>query len=131
MKLKNVLKSIQNNGPRVAVGLVFFVFGLNGFLNFFTPPAPDAAANGFLTGLASAAYFFPLLKAVEVTCGALLLWGRYTALALTLLAPVVVNIVAFHAFLDPSGLVLAAVVALLYVHLVWQNRQTLSILVEK
>jgi uncharacterized membrane protein YphA (DoxX/SURF4 family) len=105
---------------RVLLGLVFFVFGLNGFLNFLPQPPPPARALAFVGGLASAGYFFPLLKATEVLAGALLLAGL-VPFALTLLAPIIVNIVAFHAFLAPGnwpvvGLVLASEIYLAVVH---------------
>ena len=130
-KLLYLLDSLKNDGSRVALGLVFFIFGLNGFFDLFSTPTPEDTAHGFLTGLAAAPYFFPLLKGVEAACGALLLWGRYVTLSLVALAPVVVNIVIFHAFLDPTGLTVAAVVSVLYTHLVWKNRSTLSVLLEK
>ena len=130
-KLLYLMNSLKDNGSRVALGLVFFIFGINGFFNLFSTPAPAETAHGFLVGLATAPYFFPLLKGVEVACGALLLWGSYVTLSLVALAPVVVNVVAFHAFLDPTGLVVALVVSVLYLHLLWQNRSTLSVLLEK
>ena len=89
---------------RILLGLVFFVFGLNGFLNFLeNPPPPNDAAAAFMGGLAGTGYFFPLLKATETVSGALLLVGMYVPLALLLLAPIVVNIAAYHFVLDPSG----------------------------
>jgi hypothetical protein len=71
-------------------------------------------------GLASTGYFFPLLKATEVVGGALLLAG-FVPIALTLLAPIIVNIVAFHTFLAPGnwpvvGLVLVSEIYLAIVH---------------
>lgn len=92
-------------GVRIVYGLLFLVFGLNGFLNFLPPqgaPPPDAGA--FLGGLAAAGYMFPLIKGTEVIGGLLLLSNRLVPLALVLLAPIVVNIVAFHLFLAPAGL---------------------------
>src|SRR5690242_17046592 len=96
---------------RNLLGLTFFVFGLNGFLHFLPQPPMPAAAGAFLGGLASAAYFFPLLKGIEVTVGALLLANRLVPLALTLVAPIIVNIVAFHVFLAPSPLMVAFLLA--------------------
>ena len=70
---------------RVLLGLVFFVFGLNGFFNFIpVPPMPEKAVT-FMTGLMSSHYFLPLLKATEVICGALLLSGFFVPLALVIL----------------------------------------------
>ena len=65
---------------------------------------------------------FPVIKVVEVVAGVLLLLGRYVPLALVLLAPIIVNIVLFHAFLAPGGLVLATVVLLSELYLAWSYR---------
>ena len=105
---------------RFLLGAVFFVFGLNGFLHFLPQPPPPASALPFVGGLASTSYFFPLLKGTEVLASVLLLAG-FVPIALTLLAPIVVNIVAFHAFLAPGnwpvvGLVLGGELYLAYVH---------------
>src|SRR5262245_14008901 len=89
---------------RVVLGLIFTVFGLNGFLHFLPQPPSTPAAMAFGGALAATGYMFPLIKGTEVLAGVLLLSGRYVPLALTLLAPVVVNIVAFHLFLAPAGL---------------------------
>ena len=98
---------------RLALGLIFFVFGLNGFFHFLPQPPAPPRAMAFAGALFASGYFFPLLKAVEVTAGALLLAGALVPFALTLLAPIIVNIVAFHLFLAPGnyavvGIVLAA-----------------------
>jgi uncharacterized membrane protein YphA (DoxX/SURF4 family) len=116
MKLTSKLPAVA----RVLLGLVFFVFGLNGFLHFLPQPPPPAGALGFVGGLASAGYFFPLLKGTEVLAGTLLLAG-FVPIALTLLAPIIVNIVAFHTFLAPGnwpvvGLVLVSEIYLAVVH---------------
>jgi len=95
---------------RVVLGLVFFVFGLNGFLHFIPAPPPTGAALTFFGGLLAAGYFFPLLKTVEILASIALLTNRFVPLALTVLAPIIVNIVAFHVFLAPAGLPLAALV---------------------
>lgn len=107
---------------RLILGLVFVVFGLNGFLQFLPqPPLPAGPALTFVTGLLASGYFFPMLKAIEVVAGVLLLAGLFVPLVLTVLAPIVVNIVAFHLFLVPGGmpialLVLAAELHQAYVH---------------
>ena len=106
---------------RIALGLVFFVFGLNGFFHFLPQPPAPPRAMAFAGALFASGYFFPLLKTVEVTAGALLLLGAFVPFALTLLAPIIVNIVAFHLFLSPGnyavvGLVLAAEIYLAVVN---------------
>ena len=116
------MKSKAVTGARFVLGLVFFVFGLNGFLHFIPQPPPSGAAGDFAGALFASGYFFPLLKGTEVIAGALLLAGRFVPLALAVLAPIVVNIVAFHAFLAPQGLPLAIVVLALEVGLAWAHR---------
>lgn len=106
---------------RVLLGLTFFVFGLNGFLHFLPQPPMPAAAGAFAGGLASAPYFFPLLKGIEVFVGALLLANRFVPLALTVVAPIILNIVAFHVFLAPSPLMVAFLLAS-EIYLAWVYR---------
>ena len=70
----------------------------------------------------AAGYFFPLLKGIEVISGVLLLSNRFVPLALTLLAPIIVNIVAFHAVLAPGGIVLALAILASEIYLAWAYR---------
>jgi hypothetical protein len=83
----------------------FFIFGLDGFLEFIprpTTPGPEGAV-AFSLALVQTGYMIPLIKGTELVAGALLLTNRFVPLALVLLAPVIVNIVAFHVFLAPAG----------------------------
>jgi hypothetical protein len=68
-------------------------------------------------------YMIPLIFATQLAVGAMLLLNRFVPLALALIAPVIVNIIAFHLFLDPSGIAPGAVVLVLEAYLVWSNRQ--------
>jgi uncharacterized membrane protein YphA (DoxX/SURF4 family) len=101
------MSSIRSVGPalaRFALGGLFLLFGLNGFFQFLPPPAepPPPGAMAFVGALVQTGYMLPLIKGTEVLAGLLLLSGRYVPLALTLLAPIVVNIVAFHVVLAPG-----------------------------
>jgi uncharacterized membrane protein YphA (DoxX/SURF4 family) len=109
---------------RIALGLVFFVFGLDGFLHFMPPPSGPVPEGALALGVAmmKSGYLFQLVKGTEVIVGALLLANRFVPLALALIAPVIVNIVAFHAFLAPSGLPLALGVLALELYLAWSYR---------
>jgi len=111
---------------RFALGTLFLVFGLNGFFHFLPQPAqpPPPEALAFAGALFQTGYMFPLIKGTEVFAAALLLSGRYVPFALTLLAPIVVNIVAFHVFLAPGVVTLAiAFTALgLGLYLAWTER---------
>jgi len=106
---------------RVLLGLIFVVFGLNGFLHFIPQPEMPQAAIAFFGGLAAAGYMLPLLFATQVVGGVLLLVGM-VPLGLLLVAPVIVNIVGFHLFVSPNGLGVALVVAALEVFLAWAYR---------
>jgi len=110
---------------RVILGLMFFIFGLNGFLNFIPQPPKEslpAAIVAFTEAMLATGYFLKLVKGTEVFVGALLLLNRFVPLALTMLAPVIVNIVAIHAFLAPSGLGMAIVILALELYLAWSYR---------
>src|SRR5258706_15715398 len=107
---------------RLLLGAIFTVFGLNGFLHFIPQPPPAGLVAVFVGGLGASGYFFPLLKGTEVIVGLLLLCNRFVPLALTVLAPVVENIVAFHAFLAPSGIALPLVIVALGLYLAYTER---------
>jgi uncharacterized membrane protein YphA (DoxX/SURF4 family) len=107
---------------RILLGLIFFVFGLNFFLHFLPQPPPPPAAAAFAGAMFATGYLFTLLKIVEVTSGLLLLVGRFVPLALALLAPVIVNIIMFHAFLAPAGLPIPILALALELGLAWAYR---------
>jgi hypothetical protein len=108
---------------RVLMGLLFCVTGLNGFLNFLPQtPMPDGAV-AFAGALMKTGYLFQLIMGTQLIVGVLLLTNRFVPLALALIAPIIVNIVAFHVFLAPSGLGLALVVLVLEVYLAWAYRK--------
>lgn len=112
---------------RILLGLIFFVFGLNGFLNFMPMPAMPEAAGSFMGALGATGYFFPFLKVVEILCGLLLLIGRFVPLALTALAPIVLNIVFFHVFLAPGmGMVPGVLALILGCYLAYAYRDSFS-----
>jgi hypothetical protein len=112
------------------LGLLFVVLGLNIFLNFIPMPLPpEGLARNFMMALFMSPYFW-VVGALEVAGGALLLTGRYLPLGLTLLGPVIVNILCFHLFMLPSGLPLAIVVAWLALFLLWRYREHFTGLVK-
>ena len=94
---------------RYLLGLIFTVFGLNGFLHFI-PAAPPSSplALQFLTVLTASHYMMPVF-AVQLVGGLLLLSGRYVPLALAILAPVIFNILTYHLTMDPGGIILGLI----------------------
>jgi len=106
---------------RVLLGLMFVVLGSNAFLHFLKMPRMEGPSGEFMGAMAGTGYL-QAVAAFQVAGGALLLIGRYVPLGLTLLGPVIVNIVFFHIFLDHNGLPLALVVAALALFLLWRYR---------
>src|SRR5688572_19540952 len=85
---------------RLLLGTMFLVFGLNGFLNFIPMPPPTGVAGQYL-GALFVSHYLAAVFALEIVAGVLLLANRFVRLALTILAPILVNIVLFHAFMAP------------------------------
>ena len=109
---------------RILMGLAFLVFGLNAFLNFIPQPAtplPEKAV-AFAGALMATGYMIQLIGVTHMLVGALLVLNRFVPLALVLLAPFLVNSVLFHAFIEPSGLIMAGVFWALELYLAWSYR---------
>jgi len=109
---KNLMRAISAIA-RYLAGVVFLVFGLNGFLNFIPMPPPAGIAGQFMGALYASHYLW-VIFAFQLVAGVLLLANRYVPLAVAVLAPVIVNILAFHALMAPSGIPLALFVAVLW-----------------
>src|SRR3954452_23143362 len=108
---------------RVLLGLVFVVFGSNAFFKFMGPPPEmHGQAGAFITALMSSGYMY-VIAVLQVLGGLCLLLGaRFVPLGLTLLGPVIVNIILFHVFLEPPGLPMSLVIAALSLFLLWVYR---------
>jgi len=98
---------------RYLTGVIFLVMGLNGFLNFIPLPPPVGIAGQFI-GALYVSHYLLVIFAFQVIAAVLLLVNRYVPLAVAVLAPVIVNILSFHALMAPSGLPLALLVAVLW-----------------
>ena len=124
MKILNII-------ARTLLGLIFVVFGLNAFLNFIPLPPPKGELAGeFMKALFMSHYLYAV-KCFEISGGLLLLSGRYTALGLTLVGPVIVNILFYHAFMDNAGLPMALILSVLALFLLWRNRSSFAGLLKK
>jgi hypothetical protein len=111
---------------RLLLGLVFFVFGLNGFLQFIpVKELPTGLALQFVTALMQSHYVL-VVSATQLIGGVLLLANRYVPLGVALLGPVIVNILSYHIFLSFQGMPLAALVAVLWFVLFFRCRQYFS-----
>ncbi len=106
---------------RLLLGLVFLGSGIAFF--FTTPPPLEGAMADFFKGMAATGYFFFLLKGTEITCGLLLMIGRFVPLALVILAPVIINIFMVHAFMAPEGVPLAVIIGALEIYLAFFSKE--------
>jgi len=109
---------------RILMGLLFLVFGLNGFLNFIPQPKtpmPEGAA-AFATALIKTGYMMRLVMGTQLLVGVLLLVNRFVPLALALIAPIIVGIISFHLFLAPATIGPGIVVLIMEGYLAWSYR---------
>ena len=118
------MKTKPTIAARVLLGLVFFGIGSNGLLRLVPLPPAEGAAAVFINGLIASRYFFPLLFVTYLLAGAALVIGCFVPLALTVLAPIIVNIAVMHLFVPSSGAetCLAALVTVLELFLAWSYR---------
>jgi len=111
---------------RFLLGLVFVVFGLNGFLNFLEMgPFPTGLAGQFIGALFLSHYFW-VVAGLQVVGGVLLLMNRFVPVALVLLGPLIVNILLYHLFLNRVGFAPAILVTILWFIVFYAYREHFS-----
>jgi putative oxidoreductase len=110
---------------RYLLGLTFLTFGLNGFLNFIPMPPPTGTTAQFF-GAIFVSHLYVVLFVLQIAPALLLLVNRYVPLALTILAPIIFNILCIHIFMAPAGLPLAVVVTVLWFLTTWSVRSAFS-----
>jgi putative oxidoreductase len=106
---------ITSTIARYLLGLIFLVFGLNGFLNFIhQPPPANPVAIQFLVAV-SASHYIVVVFVAQIIGGVLLLAGRFVPLGLAILAPILVNILDYHLSMDPGGIGVGLISTILWV----------------
>jgi uncharacterized membrane protein YphA (DoxX/SURF4 family) len=106
---------------RILLGLVFLIFGLDKFTHFIPAQMPPGVAGQF-AGILFTTHYLWLIATIEVATGILFLLNRYVPLALTLVGPVIVNILTFDILMAPSGLPIGLVVVALWFVLFYYHR---------
>jgi hypothetical protein len=103
---------------RILLGLIFTVFGLNGFFHFLPMLLPPGDAGALFTIMFKYGWL-TFISGLYIIAGVFLLIGRYIGAALTILGPIIVVILLYHFTMDPKGLPLALFVALLEIFLIY------------
>jgi putative oxidoreductase len=117
---------IASTIARYLLGLIFLVFGLNGFLRFIPMPPPKGLAAQQFGGAIFMSHYWVIVFGIQVIGAVLLLVNRFVPLALVLLGPVIFNIFFFHALMAPEGIPLAIVVVVLWAILAVRYKQYLA-----
>jgi|7_EtaG_2_1085326.scaffolds.fasta_scaffold38339_2 hypothetical protein len=115
---------------RVTLGALLLIFGLNGIMNWIPLPEMNPRGVDFMMAMSNTGYMLLFIKMVEIACGSLLLINKYAKLSLLVAAPVVLNILAFHFFLDWSGMSMALLLTGLLAHGVWIRRDAYRVLLD-
>lgn len=106
---------------RIILGILLVVFGSNKFLHFIPLPPPTGDAGAFMNSLGATGYIFPFVGILEVIIGVMLLLKKWVAFALILLAPISINILLFHLFLDIPGVAIALLVVVFNAILIYKH----------
>jgi putative oxidoreductase len=107
---------------RYLLGLIFLVFGSNMFLNFIPMGQMPAGVAGQFSAALFASHYFYVVGAIMVISAILLLANRFVGLGLTLLGPVLFNILTFHLLMNPSGIGMGAFATLLWLLVAWEHQ---------
>ncbi|MGI9086816.1 MAG: hypothetical protein ACR2HH_03600 [Chthoniobacterales bacterium] len=106
---------------RILLGLLFAVFGSNAFLHFLPMPPMKGPSGEFIGAMAATGYL-QAVAALQVIGGLILVVGKWVPLGLVILGPIIVNILLFHIFLEPTGLGMAIGIFVAATFLVWSYR---------
>ena len=110
---------------RILLGAIFIFFGLNGLLHFLPGQLPPGPAGQFAGAMAQSHYDL-VVSGIQVFSGVLLIVNRYVPFALTILGPVIVNILLFHFLMLPIGWQPGVLTAILCIVLFIHYRQYFS-----
>lgn len=116
---------------RIILGVIMLAFGVNGFWSFLPSFGPGTeAAGAVFAALGGTGYFFPVLKVFEILIGLMLIFNKYTPLAIVMLTPISLSIVIFHLALAPLGNFFAYLVGLLNLYFIFVYKNKYAVLME-
>lgn len=108
---------------RSLMGLLFLFASITFLFGLITPPPLTGAMKTFTEGMAASGYMLPTVKVLELLCGLAFVTGRFVPLATVLIAPIIVNIVGVHVFIDTKGLPIAIFLVLANSFVAWHHRE--------
>lgn len=106
---------------RILLAIILVVFGSNKLFHFLDMPIPTGSAGEFMSSLNATGYIFPALGVLEVFIGLMLLLKKWVPFVIILLAPISINILLFHTFLDIPGISVALLVVVLNGILIYKH----------
>lgn len=92
---------------RVLMGLMFAFASIAFFFKLVDAPEQTGSVKIFNDGIAASIYLMPTVKVFELLSAIAFLSGRFVPLATVVIFPITLNILLFHAFLQPEGLLIA------------------------
>jgi putative oxidoreductase len=116
---------------RILLGLMFTLFGLNGFFHFLPGAPPPGAATDFFNAVALESHYYMLIFGAQLVAGLLLLSNQYVPLALVTLAAVLANILTFHLAMAPASIGPGIFAALVWVVVCWSVRSQFASLLAR
>lgn len=115
------MNSLYTKIVRIFLGLLLLIFGLNKFITFIPLPELTGKAGDFMSSLDASGYVLSIVGILEIIIGILLLAKKWVPFALILLAPISINILLFHLFLNVDGAIIAVLIATLNGVLIYKN----------
>ncbi|MBA4409642.1 MAG: DoxX family protein [Bacteroidota bacterium] len=92
---------------RILLGLMFAFASIAFFFKLMPEPETTGSIKTFTDGIVASIYLMPTVKTFELLCAIALLSGRFVPLATVVIFPITLNILLFHVFLAPEGMVVA------------------------
>ncbi|WP_299216934.1 DoxX family membrane protein [uncultured Dokdonia sp.] len=114
---------LVNTIIRIGLGVMLLTFGLNKFF-WFMPDfefGQDVGATNLFQAFTDSGYMWPLVGGLEVVVGLLFIIKKAFPAALLALLPISVNVVLFHAVLNPANIAPALLVAIVNLYFIYKN----------
>ena len=108
---------------RILMGLMFAFASITFFFKLMPQPESTGNIKLFMVGIEASVYLMTTVKIFELLCAVAFLSGRFVPLATVVIFPIILNILLFHAFLQPSGLPIAILLMLGNLFLAYYYRQ--------